>query len=597
MALPHAIRIMLHPVRIVTHFLHRHYHHRYAGKYEHAEYVFAFDLLLVGIVIALAGTFGYLLFLRSALADKISISEEVRPHEIISGDRTTFTITYENRSKKIVDEAVIDVHLPPHFEFLQSYPTAFNLQNHTLPLGAMKPGEGGQIKISGILWADVGSPITLFTSLTFRSYGGWHDVKTARAEFPVTRSVLTGTVTVPPYLIGDEPFPFHISVHNTIQKIMPPVFLKTNFPQGAELVTSDQKYDGRWLLPALDAEGKTDVSGTARIYKLLNPSDASATLTFDLGVTLDGDDLLQGLITIARSFIPSPMALDVVISENNGATPIAPGALITGHITYTNTGSLPLKNIKITLQSASPFFPKENTSKPTTIESLAPGVAEIIPLTFKIKNSLSPTIAGGENAKNFSLDITPVAEGMVMKEGVPIPFISRGDTASYKIETPFVATAVGRYWTPEGDQIGRGSIPPLVDDTTKYWIFWTLTPTTNDVEHLEFRATLPENVVWTGKNNVTIGSPIVYNAATRTVTWTTNSLPATGPSGEIVSARFEVALTPTRDDIGKTPTLITETSVTAHDVFTNTDLETSTNRVTTVLSADRRALGKGVVEE
>lgn len=587
--LPAGLRIMMHPVRLVTRFLHSHYHRRYAGKYRHPEYLFGLDCVLVAIIMVLLGTFGYFFFLRETLASKMNIMVEARPHEIISGDRITFTITYENRSKESIHDAVVSVRLPSHFIFLQSYPKEFNTETHALSVGTLPPGGQGQTKISGILWAEVGKPTTLFTSLAFISGKGRRDMKTVRSEFPVTDSVLQGTIELPDRLITEQNTSFTVRFKNNGSHPIPNLHIIPDWPGFTTFLASKPAMsEGQWKINELAPDAEQKISGTARISSRGN----EVNLNFKPFLKFDDTDLYQKTFTAKRSLIASPLQIELTVDPQTSV--VTPLETLTARIAYANLNTNVIHDVRIGIETKNPFIDPAALPPSAVIPQLESGAHGT--LEFKIPIKKQPSGAIDERSKNLTLVIRGRGTGFLI-DGAPLTLDVTTSEVTRSIITPFFGTAMARYWTAEGDQIGRGPIPPLTDETTKYWIFWKLEPTTNDIAHLEFRGTLPPHVAWSDKSNVTIGSPVVYNAETRIVTWTIDELPATWISRQTVGARFEVALTPARDDVGKIPTILEETVVTGRDLFTDMALEKRTDRITTALPADRRAAGKGRVEE
>jgi len=109
----------------------------------------------------------------------------------------------------------------------------------------------------------------------------------------------------------------------------------------------------------------------------------------------------------------------------------------------------------------------------------------------------------------------------------------------FKISTFLKIHAESRYYTEEGDQLGRGPLPPKVGQTTKYWINFFLTASPNAVKDAVIKAHLPAGVIWTGKTNVVEGEPLKFDPLSRTVTWKNNSVEATmGDTCPCVGAGF-----------------------------------------------------------
>jgi len=169
-----------------------------------------------------------------------------------------------------------------------------------------------------------------------------------------------------------------------------------------------------------------------------------------------------------------------------------------------------------------------------------------------------------------------------------------GDSETIRLTTPAVLQATGRYWASTGDQLGRGSIPPAAGATTKYWIFWSLSETTNSLTDVRFEAELGNHVTLTGRQSVSVGSSI--SEENGSVVWTITGInPTLSSSNPVVGAAFEVAVTPTSTDIGTTPILINETLLTARDAFTGSFISKTAARITTAIPFDSIASRYGGV--
>lgn len=150
-------------------------------------------------------------------------------------------------------------------------------------------------------------------------------------------------------------------------------------------------------------------------------------------------------------------------------------------------------------------------------------------------------------------------------------------------------TTTARYFTPEGDQVGRGPLPPRVGQTTKYWMTWDMQNILRNADQVAVRAVLPGGVEWTGRSMTVDGDGPTFDVASRTVTWTIGKLE------RAMSASYELAVTPTAEQAGSFATLLGETTARGVDDL-GTELAVTAPAVTTELLEDERARGKGIVE-
>ncbi len=156
------------------------------------------------------------------------------------------------------------------------------------------------------------------------------------------------------------------------------------------------------------------------------------------------------------------------------------------------------------------------------------------------------------------------------------------------------AVARARYYSPEGEQLGRGPLPPKVGETTTYYATMQIPYEGQAWKAIEVSALLGAHVSWA--DFVPEGArELHYDPATRRVVWRMNAWPAANDElPRDAGASFVIALLPTIDDAGKAVPLLSDIHVTA----LTTDGErfkASLSLVTTELSEDSKAKGKGIV--
>ena len=101
----------------------------------------------------------------------------------------------------------------------------------------------------------------------------------------------------------------------------------------------------------------------------------------------------------------------------------------------------------------------------------------------------------------------------------------------------------------------------------------------------------------TGRQSVSVGTSIEsVNGAVR---WSVSRVDPTMPPGStVVAAAFEVAITPSADQVGSIATLLERAYVSASDTWTGATIQSGSSGVTTNLTADSKAAAYGgVVEE
>ncbi len=140
------------------------------------------------------------------------------------------------------------------------------------------------------------------------------------------------------------------------------------------------------------------------------------------------------------------------------------------------------------------------------------------------------------------------------------------------------------YYTDEGDQLGRGPLPPVVGEETKYWVFVEINNGLNPIENNYFKAELGDGIKFTGKESVTIGSKFTYNNDSNSVSWSHPSVPANSSVG----LYFEVVVTPNASQAGKNIILIKNAEYRAKDSAVNKEINLKYGQINNTLSKSDR---------
>jgi len=156
--------------------------------------------------------------------------------------------------------------------------------------------------------------------------------------------------------------------------------------------------------------------------------------------------------------------------------------------------------------------------------------------------------------------------------------------------------AFARYYSPEGDQIGRGPLPPKIGETTKYQVYWILENGPYGFENIVATGTLADNVSWTGFTP--LGSDdLMYDSLTRKLTWKPSKVKTSLNLSPSQGAIFEVALRPDSWQKGQLAPLLMDVKISGKEQLTGITLKVEVEDITTALVGDKKAEGKGVVTE
>ncbi|MDP3244879.1 MAG: hypothetical protein Q8M83_04465 [bacterium] len=153
-----------------------------------------------------------------------------------------------------------------------------------------------------------------------------------------------------------------------------------------------------------------------------------------------------------------------------------------------------------------------------------------------------------------------------------------------------------RYFSPEGEQLGRGSLPPKVGKTTKYQIYLSIQRPVVDMEGVKVQAKLPQNVEW--DNFVPLNKEAIsYDIMSGILTWNIGKVYASVDLSPIMPvASFRVSLTPDAWQQGQEAVLLEQIKVNGKGILNGVLFKGESPDLTTNLTGDVQAQGKGVVE-
>jgi hypothetical protein len=561
---------------------------RYKNKYKFAKIVYSFDLILIGVAITLAGLAAFLTFYSPvAFEDKIYFDATVAPREVIAGAPSTLVIRYTNGTAEVLRGANLRVEFPKHFLLQEATLGGEAIDTDQIELGDISVGDSGSVRIHGVMFGDVGGEQT-FTSVMHFVHGIEGDlggIKTDTYTFSPVRSTLSLNLVLPERLVAFQPVSGTVSYKNTGEIDFPEVSIEPEWPEGFTFLSADTVLKNRsFTLPAINVgdEGVLNFDG------YLGDVGEEVTFIFYPAFSFATDTYRQETLTHTAPVVPPQ-----VQTTQSVINPIAtPGGTVRVVMAYANTGETEVTDVKIGVGSDSPFV-KEGVFA-TTIDRLVAGETGEIVLELPMQYS----ILASQTDVYENLDLTTKAiASYILGDGSGQRVTTTGSAVSTPITTPIVLESFGRYTAASGDQLGRGPLPPRVGIETKYWVFWRMSGTINDLESVHVEGELSEGVRFTGRQTVSQNSGVEYESSRNVMTWNSDLIESTlSPTSKVVAVAFELGITPTDAMIGTSPTLIDGVRFTAVDARTGEIVPASGRAVTTSLPEDMLAGGNAEVE-
>lgn len=562
---------------------------------------------------------GFFFVNRGNKEAKPSLSVKIdAPLTAASGEEVDVAIAYTNTDTVAVKSIEATLRSPEGFRVISTDPQSSNASGTVWNLPELPSGGSGRVKIHGQILGEVNSTQSFEAVIAYEPANFSSTFReSASHSLLINRTIIEAEITAPVRIVSEQEFTYLLKFKNTSESNLEHVRIIARLPKDFSFLSSkperSNKEKNQWDLETLqpNAESKIAITGS-----LSAASGETREFAFQIGF-VEGETFTPQSESTAIVFVVKPeLNLQLTLEGSSHDSVIRLGDTLHYQITYENASDLQLQNVVLdmNLDANVPLLdfdslddPKHGKVKDHTIvwdadnisefKEVNPGDKGSFAFSITIKGTFAPK---SDNDVNGKLESQARVQSLELKDAGRAEFEgkSKSNTITSKLMTVVALQTQARYFGDEGEQLGVGPLPPEVGKTTTYRIFWYMTNTTNDVKDVVAQTTLPENVFYVGKGNVTAGSGLKFDPEARTLVWKINKVPSlTGELFSNVLASFEVSVTPTQTDVGSTLLLTGETSLTAKDVFTDEEARDTADRLTTDLSSDEQAAGKGAVVE
>ena len=547
--------------------------------YKNSHFHLVADIIFVIVIISLMATFFILRFYKPK--SPIDFTLKTLSPTISSGSLTTFELDYKTHKQMTKNNLL--VRFPDNFILASVEPAnLFDVQSNTITLPDLKSGATGQIKITGIVLGAVGSEQGL--ALNFNcaecDTGAWDSV-----FYHIQQSALSLNLNLPDTVYQGVEFPATAVLKNTGDRDLENVVLKIN--NQWQFSSSDQPLKDGQIMIAKIAKGETK---TINFSVLTTVSQSQENLAVEADLTMANQNLQQ--VEVRKDIAIKIPNFKLTLTPATGV--VAANGDLNYTIDYQNNETVALKNLQFLVKANNSNF----TLRKVTLLSADKNIS-LVNNALVFNNDLAAD-AGGEmkikvnyqEAKSqvkaqvaLSLGLEYNINGQVLKYN--------NTSAAAKVLSNLQIHSGAYYYSSQGDQLGVGPLPPVVDMATDYWVFWDVSNLGNDLDNVQVSADLSDNVVWTDTKSVLDGD-LKHGEVGGRVIWTLDSVPADN-SGSHQKVGFEIGIIPTADDNGHILTLLKNIRYSANDKFADQIISGSLRNLDTNLEADSLGSGKGAV--
>jgi len=554
--------------------------HKVLGRSRKMRWITDFGLIIIAALVLFLGV-SY--SIRSYnIGKNIFLEARALSEKVTSGNLETFELDYKNSNSESIYGASIALEFPGNFILDKVLPAnIFDFNTNTIDLGDLASGANGKIKISGYVLGEVDAQQFIKFSLNYSKDGFSRKCQNILA-YLIEDSVLDFSLSLPTNLYQGVLFSDQLVLHNQGQRDLENI--KIVLDKNIEIQNIDN-------LQGLSFDKNNiylnELKTNEKIFLNLDLIVKNVQGQVKFSVISEANGLRQKSLE-KEVFVEVPKFKVSILSDQKQ---MKAGEYLNFKIDYQNNEADTIKNISLNLEPIAGFIIKDLELKDQS-RFIQDGY------NIYFNDDLAPKESG---SFNIQVLVQRNKVELNQKAGLftNINYTYQDKDISYptyssraKICSSLNVESSGYYYSPQGDQLGTGPIPPMIDVPTNYWIFWSADNFGNNLSSFTLSADLPAGLVWTNNKSILDGN-LQYGEISRRVIWTVNNISA--QSGEY-KAKFEVGLIPEEKDLGQVLDLLKNIQFSAQDNFCGVQILGTKEKIDTNLKNDNLSSGRGQVQ-
>lgn len=473
-------------------------------------------------------------------------------------------------------------------------------------LGTIKSGDVIKENVDVVLFGEQGSVHEVKISLEYRLEGSNAIfLKEKGHKVTVDSTPLELVLDAPLDVTPNQEITLNIKTLLNSTKPVGDVLVKVDYPLGFSFTSASPAPsfgDDVWSLGDIPAGGEREIvikgkmvdvyDGEEKTFHVFSGSESELDRS-EIGIVFNS---LGHTLSISKPFIEANLLVNSIDDEEYA---IDSKSIIRGSIRWVNNLATKVNDLEIvvkisgnaydekTISSKEGFYNSslgqivwdKNTSE--GFDEVSPGDTGTVSFTV---SPLSLYSASGGLLSDPTVNIQVSISGRQSSVGNVLTELKNSETKTVKVVTDvgFLAKALHYSGPIDND----GTIPPKVNQVTQYTIGWSLSNTSNSASSVKVKGTLPAWVNFAGV--FTPGSEDVsYDEDTRQIVWNVGTLSeGTGILSDKKEVYFQVNLTPSLSQVGKSPVLIKEVSLSGEDDFTGVKIGATKSSLDTKITSD-----------
>lgn len=544
---------------------------------------FAFLAFAVVVALGISGVFSLGNIVSSRNIDMVI---EGSPN-VESGVPTRWRVLLTNKNESKLELADLIIDYPLGSLSVKGE----NVSRERRAFGEILPGQTRDEEVALIFVGQEDDQKEVVITLEYRVEGSnaifaKTETKTAR----ISRSPVGISFNMPQETDSGQEIAVEVECVSNSSVALKDVLLKIEYPPGFQFLSAEPepyKDKNSWLLGDLNPQEKRSI----KIKGILEGQDMSeANFRASVGVNDDDASLLGSAATAVLIKKPFLNLGFLVNGKDIESISGAGGKSLSVSIPWQN--NLPDEvrdvSIKVVLKSEAVDFRTLsvqggdysasgnsivwNSSSFNKFAALSPGDEGVVDFSFLLKNVFP---VNSSSDRNFSIKMEAEMSGTRNSESGESSVVKSIADKEIKISSELQLAA--KVLRGSGPFANTGPLPPKVGEATTYTVVFSVSNLYNDVRDAVVRAVLPSYISWTGTVSPS-DADISFNSSTGEVFWKLGVVEAgTGLLKPAKEAAFKISFTPALNQMGSTPTLVSQISLEGRDTFTDLPLRDSAN--------------------
>lgn len=525
------------------------------------------------------------------------------PINVSSGDTLILDIDITNKNAGAVELADLVMTYPEGTRLTSD--NTKSIVKDRISIGTIEAGETKNERIEVVLFGEQGSSKNISAALEYKVPGS---ISVFRKQKDVALSIgnspITLTVDALHQITSGQDVTFKLNIKSNSTKLLRGILLKAEYPFGFKFKSATPvpaSGSDTWNLGdiAPNSEQKIEIAGT-----MTSDDDVERVFKFNIGTVDPADEnnistnfiMAESALAVKKPFIGSDITLD---GKTDKTISIPAGEIVQSEVTWQNNLDVPINDVVIEAKLSGDFLNRNSVkadpgffrSKDNTIiwdKSTIKDLAEVksggsgrVVFSF---SSLAPSKDNVGTVKNPAIGINLTIHATRLNENHVADNIQSLTTKTVKIQSELDLTT--NLVKNIGPFANTGPFPTVAEKTTTFTAYVKVSNTFNTVKDAVYKTTLPNYVEWTGKVSPE-SAQVSYDPLTRQVTWKVGDLVSgTGYSSPAKDMAYQVSFTPSLSQVGQSPIITKEQSVSGTDSFTGEKIEGSDVPLTIKIDTD-----------